>query len=168
MKEVWKDLVGYDFPYRISNTGKIFSIKKNKLFKTQISKRGYSCVVLYKNGKPKNELVHRLVAKYFIGDSNGLQVNHKDGNKLNNCVLNLEYLSNNDNRRHAYINKLHNIRPVNQLDCDGNFIKHWESATLVSRELGISKEHICSCCRGFRKHAGGYKWEYNDNHVFCL
>ena len=166
MKEEWKDLIGYDFPYRISNTGKVLSVKKNKLFKLQINKRGYKCVILYKDGKPKAKLVHRLVAEYFIGNSN-LQVNHKDGNKLNNFVSNLEYLDNDSNRLHAYINKLHNIRPVNQLDYDGKLLKSWESATKVSRELGISKGHICSCCKGYRKHAGGYRWEYSNNYAFC-
>ena len=167
MKEVWKDIIGYDFPYRISNTGKIFSVKKNKLFRLQINRKGYNCVILYKDGRPKTKLVHRLVAEYFIGKSNDLQVNHKDGNKLNNCVSNLEYLNNEDNRLHAYVNKLHNIRPVNQFDDDGKLIKSWESATQVYKVLGIRKEHICSCCKVNRKHAGGYKWEYNDNYVFC-
>lgn len=167
MKEVWKDITGYDFPYRISNTGKVFSVKKNKLFRLQINRKGYNCVILYKDGRPKTKLVHRLVAEYFIGNSNDLQVNHKDGNKLNNCVSNLEYLNNEDNRLHAYVNKLHNIRPVNQFDDDGKLIKSWESATQVYKVLGIRKEHICSCCKGNRKHAGGYKWEYNDNYVFC-
>lgn len=167
MEEIWEDIVGYDFPYRISNTGKVFSVKKNKLFRLQINKKGYNCVILYKDGRPKTKLVHRLVAEYFIGKSNGLQVNHKDGNKLNNCVSNLEYLDNEANRLHAYTNKLHNIRPVNQFDNDGKLIKSWESATEANRVLGIEKGHICSCCKGNRKHAGGYKWEYNDNYVFC-
>lgn len=168
MKEEWKDIVGYDFPYRISNTGKLFSVKKNKMFKLQINKKGYNCVILYKDGKPRTKLVHRLVAEYFIGtnDSN-LQVNHKDGNKLNNFVSNLEYVDNAGNRLHAYINKLHNIRPVNQFDKNGKLIKSWESATQANKILGISKEHICNCCKGYRKHAGGYIWEYNDNYVFC-
>ena len=47
MKEVWKDIIGYDFPYRISNTGKVFSVKKNKLFRLQINRKGYNCVILY-------------------------------------------------------------------------------------------------------------------------
>lgn len=166
MTEVWKDLVGYDFPYRVSNTGKLFSVYKNKLFKPQINRRGYNCVVLYKNGKPVTRFIHRLVAECFIECNNSLQVNHKDGNKQNNCVDNLEFVDDDTNRFHAYVNGLHNIRPVNQLDMCGNLIKSWESATEASRTLNINKAHICSCCKGYRKHTGGFKWEYNNSYVF--
>lgn len=115
--EVWKDIK--DFPnYQISNFGRVKSkgryrkvgiknvdkiYKKEFIINGYINKKGYRQVTLYdKNGKPKTMRVHRLVALHFITNSDNLsQVNHIDGNKLNNNVFNLEWISNYDNMQHA-------------------------------------------------------------------
>jgi hypothetical protein len=91
-----KPIKGYDYKYQIDEFGNIF--KNNKSVSTFISKQGYLRVSLNR----KKYSVHKLVALNFIGDCNGLQVNHKDGNKLNNHYTNLEYLTPSDNLKHAF------------------------------------------------------------------
>lgn len=113
--EVWKDIEGYP-NYQISNFGKVKSVeretyikdrvlahRKEKILKGYIDKKGYHLVCLYnKNQKVKTFRVHRLVAKYFIHNTeNKSQVNHKDGNKLNNYFENLEWCTNYENIQHA-------------------------------------------------------------------
>lgn len=97
-KEIWSnipDVVGY----KISSHGNILG-KKDRPYKASINTKGYPCVRIPK--QIFSQAVHRIVAKIFIGDNpGGLQVNHKDGNKLNNKVSNLEYVSCRDNINHA-------------------------------------------------------------------
>lgn len=94
--EIWKDISGYECKYKISNYGRIKSLnygktQKEKIRKTQLNK-GYAKVNLSKNGKVKHYLVHRLVAEAFIPNPNNLtEINHKDENKENNHVSNLEW-----------------------------------------------------------------------------
>jgi hypothetical protein len=108
MEEVWKDIEGYEGLYQVSNLGKVKSIDRyikqyngynysiriyrGKILKSNIGNRGYLKVVLHKQRKAKTYNVHRLVAETFILNPNNYsQVNHKDENKLNNCVDNLEW-----------------------------------------------------------------------------
>lgn len=88
---MWKWIFGYKNLYKISNTGKVKSIRNNKILKPSIS-QGYYFVILQKNGQKKFKQVHRLVAKAFIPNPKRYPViNHKDENKLNNKVSNLEW-----------------------------------------------------------------------------
>lgn len=88
----WVDIKGYEGLYQVSNYGKIINIKRNKELKLHKDKYGYLKVTLSKNNFKKNFLVHRLVALAFISNPNNLlQINHKDENKMNNCVDNLEW-----------------------------------------------------------------------------
>lgn len=94
LNELWRDIPYYEGLYQISNYGRVRSFHKNKTkYKTQrTNNRGYLVVQLYKNGKMKNEYVHRLVALTFIPNPNHFpQVNHKDEDKQNNYVENLEW-----------------------------------------------------------------------------
>ena len=93
MKEIWKDCKGYEGKYQVSNLGRVWSIGSQKYLKGSYNKDGYICVYLTaKNGKVKMERVHRLVALVFLDNPNNYtQVNHKDENKQNNCVDNLEW-----------------------------------------------------------------------------
>ena len=104
MKEIWKYVEGYNNSYQISNTGNIRRIYKNgniKYLKLCIF-NGYYYVSLWKNNYGKNYLVHRLVAKHFLKNYNSKpQVNHIDGNKLNNVVNNLEWCTQKENVNHA-------------------------------------------------------------------
>lgn len=79
MQEIWKDIVGYEGLYQISNLGNVKSLKKDKIRKPCINPNGYKMVNLYKNGISKNILVNRLVAKAFIPNPNDYPVvNHKN------------------------------------------------------------------------------------------
>ena len=100
MKEIWKNIPEYVGIYEISNLGNIRSVyNNNKPLKLSIGKNKYVTVSLYKNKIGKTFNVHRLVAQVFIPNPNNLPcVNHKDENRSNNCVDNLEwctYLYNN-------------------------------------------------------------------------
>jgi len=100
--EIWKNIEGYNGYYQVSNLGRVKSLKGgyNILF-IRKDRRGYLCVRLSNRGKVRQYFVHRLVALAFIGKSN-LTVNHKDFNKENNNVDNLEFLSIKDNLTHYY------------------------------------------------------------------
>lgn len=95
-REVWKDIPGYEGLYQISNIGNIRSLNYNQTGKVQRLKldthKGYKKLCLYKNGRKKSHRVHRLVALAFIPNPNNLPyINHKDENRANNCVWNLEW-----------------------------------------------------------------------------
>lgn len=119
--EIWKDIA--DFPnYQISNQGRVKSKerftkvgiknvkrakRKEKILKLSHNAKGYTQTILYRDKKPYPIKIHRLVAIYFIPNKeNKPQVNHKDGNKDNNCVTNLEWVTDLENKRHAIENGL--------------------------------------------------------------
>lgn len=101
---------GYENRISISRDGRIFSLKTNKILKTTIFPNGYEvlCLMFQKPKRHTKTLyVHRLVAMTFIENQlNKTTVNHKDGNKKNNCVENLEWATQGENNQHAYDNRL--------------------------------------------------------------
>ena len=106
MKETWKDIKGYQGHYQVSNLGNIRSIKFDiKIIKQTKNTKGYLYVGLSKNGKVKRCSVHRLVAQIWIKNIKKREtVNHKDCNKTNNCISNLEWNSYSENELHSYRN----------------------------------------------------------------
>jgi len=104
MEEKWSDIKGFGGDYQVSNLGRIksFKQKKEKILKIQKYSNGYNFITLSFNGEQKGYLLHRLVIKSFVGDIPiGLDVNHKDGNKDNNCLNNLEVITKSENQKHA-------------------------------------------------------------------
>ena len=161
MKEIWKDCKGYEGKYQVSNLGRVWSIGSQKYLKGSYDKDGYIRVNLTaKNGKVKREYIHRLVAKAFIPNPNNYpQVNHKDENKQNNCVDNLEWCTAKYNSNHGTRNKRvskANSIPVYCFELDKTFYGTREA----ERELGINHSSISKACKGKLKRAGGYLWEY--------
>jgi hypothetical protein len=109
LAEFWKDIPGYEGLYQVSNIGRVKSFITGKFIKPSISTPGYYRLNLYKNKKPKGFDVHRLVAISFLGEKR-MYVNHKDLNKLNNNIENLEYTTNRQNSNH-YHNSIGNKTP---------------------------------------------------------
>ena len=117
---------------------------------------GYLQVDLYKDGHVKKFKVHRIVAKAFIQNPQGLEtVNHKDEVKTNNVASNLEWMSRADNKRYS-ANK-----PVQILDkSTGELLATFPSTHEAERITGIDHSHISKCCNGKLKSTGGYIWRY--------
>lgn len=112
LNEEWRPVIGYEGLYEVSNLGNVRSLYRyKKQLKLLLDKRGYYIVGLYKNKKFNSKSVHRLVAIAFLNnDSNKYAVNHIDGCKLNNNINNLEWVTRNENAKHASLNKLYKGR----------------------------------------------------------
>ena len=186
MNEVWKDVVGYEGLYQVSNLGRVRSVDRvtfstgtmredaNYHFKGKLLKQGnrnasispYKQVVLYKDRKHKTYGVHRLVAEAFIPNPNNLpQVNHKDENPSNNNVNNLEwctckynvnYGTATDRRALKTRNNAYNQKPV--ICVNTNIV--YQNSCEAERKTGIKANNIRECCKGNYSHAGGFKWQY--------
>lgn len=181
MQEIWKNIEGYCNFYQISNLGRVKSLSrvvnsriknhttrkvKEKILKP-ILRTGYYSVNLYINETEKQFCpIHRLVAKAFIYNPKNLpQVNHIDGNKLNNNVNNLEWCTAKENIIHAHkmgLCKSKCTKRVNQYDKNFNYIKTWNSISEACRKYDLATTNISKVCKGMKKSTGGYIWRYAD------
>lgn len=167
MNEIWKDIEGYEGLYQISSKGRVKSLgngssgnSKEKILKSNKNEYGYLRVNLWKEGKRENHKIHRLVATAFLPNPNNLlEINHKDEDKTNNKVDNLEWCNRKYNTNYGTRNKRIS-KPILQFTINGEFIRKWNSATQVERELGINQGNITSCCKGRQKTAGNFRWCY--------
>lgn len=170
-KEIWKDILGYEGLYQVSNFGRVKSLKfgKERILKPGINKYGYLHVVLSKNNKQKNFYVHRLVAEAFISNPHNYPcVNHKDENPLNNNVENLEWCTASYNSNYGTRNERMSKSKINgkrskiviQYNLDGTFVREWPSAMECERN-GFEHSLIIYCCQGKRKTHKGFKWSYS-------
>ena len=155
-----KDIKEYEGLYGITTEGDVYSYKSKRFLKPVCEKNGYLRVNLYKDGKCKKYKVHRLVAMAYIPNPENLpQINHKDENKANNCLQNLEWCDAKYNSNYGTRNEKFK-KPVLQYDLNGNFIKEWPSATDVGKE---ANDNICKCLKGKQKSAYGYIWKYKED-----
>lgn len=178
-KEIWKDIIGYEGLYMVSNYGRVKSLErinnygrivKEKILKTRIDSKGHLRVGLSKNGKVIDYSVHRLVAMHFIPNPEcKTDVHHIDHNKLNNNVDNLVWVTCKEHKElHPEIfNKLSKVcsKKITQYDLDGNYIRTWSSLSEIQRELGYAPSNISKCCNGkpHYKTAYGYIWKYAED-----
>lgn len=185
--EEWKDCVGYEGLYQISNYGRVKSLdrlvwnrfqyveRSGRMMKLQIDRYGYMRVCLLKNRKKTFEQVHRLAAIAFIENPNNYpQVNHKDANKKNNFVGtkennyldgNLEWCTNQQNMEHAHqhIDFNYITRPVLQIDIENHIvIKKFNSIQDASREISDNPSNIWKACNFDNDSAKGYRWRFDD------
>lgn len=175
-KEEWKEIQGYEGIYEVSNFGNVRSLPRykrgnfdskvfieGKTIKQVKNNRGYYIVQLSKNNKVKNFSVHRLVAEAFIPNPNNFpQVNHKDEDKSNNRVSNLEWMTLKRNINYGTRNKrmaLTKGKNVKAFDDDGNFIMGFCSMAVAEKITGINQGDISRCTLGKTEHAGGYVWK---------
>ena len=162
----WKQIKGYP-EYRISRMGRVYSTYRNIFMKPSI-RGGYYAVNLSKGGIQKAFYVHRLVAIAYIERVHGKPfVNHKDGDKLDNDVANLEWCTQRENALHAAgMGLTPNCRQVVQLDKQtGVEVARFPSMAEAKRQTGVNDETIRKCCekRLGHKTAGGYMWRYADD-----
>ena len=185
MNEIWKDIAGYEGYYQISDKGRIKSLErrvndnggmfllKSKILKPVMNDQGYLRIGLRKDGKRKHKRVSRLVAEAFIPNpENKPQINHKNGDRTDNNVSNLEWVSVSDNIKHSYrvlkrkrsmLGKIGinnpNSKPVAQI-MNGKIIATFPAAKEAERITGISQGNISRCANKKIKTAGGFQWKY--------
>lgn len=191
--EIWKSIKDFEEYYEVSNFGRIKSLAriiitgkgfrriiKEKILSPGHYKKGYEFVCLCNSEeKIKKQLsIHRIVAMEFIQNpENKPQVNHIDGNILNNCVSNLEWNTNSENNRHAYrilgrksakgmqgYIGVKNVKSkkIYQFTLNGEFIKSYESGRQAALITGFKQGGIASAARGRYQKSHGYRWSYTD------
>lgn len=173
--ERWKPIAGYEGIYEISSLGRVKSLPKNFTRNSRIvnfserlltpsNSRGYRTIVLTKNGIHKTYAIHRLVALAFIPNPNKYpQVNHKDEDKSNNNVENLEWCTSlyNQNYGTCQLRKSKSKGvPVIQYSKDGFFINEYPSLKVAAATNGFQSSPIQNCCCGRSKSSYGFIWKY--------
>ena len=157
MKEIWKDVLGYEGHYKASNLGNVWSVRRGKMMVQGLNKFGYCRIGLYKDGKPKSFGVHRLVLAAFTGKF-GLEVNHIDGIKTNNNIENLEWVNRSENLKHAIKNGLFKIykgdKHINAklsekevLEIRKKYIPYFYSQYKLAKEYGVSQRTMSTLVR---------------------
>jgi hypothetical protein len=102
LKEIWKPIKSFEGLYEVSNLGRVRSLRRDIIMRTRQRNDGYVSCTLSNCGKVKNKLIHRLVAEAFIPNhKNKPEVNHIDGNKQNNCIRNLQWVTASENQIHS-------------------------------------------------------------------
>lgn len=184
--EIWKDVVGYEGYYKVSNLGRIASLKrikynnggitftKSRILALRLSTSGYYQVLLSVNGQSKQPHVHKLVAEAFIENPKQFkQVDHIDCNKLNNQVSNLQWCNqkmNNNNPitriRNSFSRKgsiritQNRNKPIIRISIDNpSNIKYYKNRNEAKLE-GFCVSYITDVCIGIKKSYKGYKWMY--------
>jgi hypothetical protein len=179
--EQWKEIKGYEGWYEISSFGVIRSVDrkvdfedgryanyKGKLIKKVVNSNGYYVSTLWKNSKSKTVYIHRLVAEYFIlNPDNKKFINHIDGNKLNNTIENLEWVTQLENSKHAQQTgltpKTHCAKPVKQYDLQNNLIATFGSYYEAAKTTGFTSSKIGLVVSGKRKTHKGFIWGEGDS-----
>ena len=155
MEEVWKDIVGYENLYQVSNLGNVKTVKQNKILKQHISAFGYLRCRMRKNNKTKKIVVHRLVAKAFIPNpENKPCVDHIDTNKQNNNVKNLRWVTYSENMKNPITIKAMNTYKYKKVCCLENG-EIFNSISEASKKIGAKPSALSAAlrlnhkCKGF-------------------
>ena len=176
MKEVWKDIEGFEGKYQVSNLGNVKSLNyRNQGYSQNLvpkkNNQGYLWVELRRNGESKCCLIHRLVADAFIGNPDNYPIiNHKDENPLNNTAYNLEWCTNSYNvlyslrKSNGYKVRQtkHSKKKLLKITKDGNVEEISESIGEFCKENNLNEWSILQCCSEKRKTAYGCKWRFAD------
>ena len=186
MEEVWKNIAGFEGIYQVSNMGRVRSVDryvecvdscrhyKGRIMRLNKRKNGYLDICLRRQEINIRPLIHRLVAEAFIPNPNNLPcVNHKDENKENNCVENLEWCTQEYNNSYGEGHKQRSknsikyaiqkqSKPVLQYSLNGEYIAEYYSAMEAGRKNNCRQGGISECCNGKQKTAYGYIWRYKE------
>jgi hypothetical protein len=166
MTEEWR-VIENTLNYEISNCGEVRNKTTKKILKSQLL-NGYLGITLKTNNKKTLSKIHRLVATHFlICPDETYVVNHKDGNKTNNNVKNLEWISQTENVKHAFRLGLNEGKKnkVYQYTLENVFIREYNSPIDVENETGIPRTRILDVCEGKTRKTGGYIWKYSDEYT---
>lgn len=182
--EEWRDIPGYEGLYQVSDHGNVRSLNYKKqgvvgLLYLKRHPKGYRQVELSKDGIKRMMTVHRLVALTFIPNPNECAVvNHLNEDKADNRKTNLEWCTKSHNVRysmerhprikHAKHTKhtahrkrvLKRTYPVAQFTTEGVFVRKWDNLMAIKHTLNLNEYSISECCKGHRKTAYGFKWQY--------
>lgn len=163
--EIWKPLKDFEEYYEVSSKGKIRRLR-GKILSIKALSSGYPCFSICINGKQITQRVHVAVAKTFLNETykEGFVVNHKDGNKLNNNIENLEWISVYKNNKHSINTGLKGYKatPIIQFDEKGNFIKEFKSQVEAEKTTGICRKQINNCLKNKQKSAHKFMWKYKE------
>ena len=184
--EIWKDIKGFEGRYQVSNIGRVRSLdmtwltynwkceglveckRKGKILKPKMKQNGYYSVCLRCNNQKYHYLLHRIVAEAFIPNPENLPcINHKDEDKLNNKVGNLEWCTHKYNSNYGTrkdrirdYNLKNIMTPIIQYDMDGNVINTYESLSEAERLSGLAAADIAGVCKGRRLSTHGFIFKY--------
>lgn len=163
--EEWRDAIGFEDFYEVSNYGNVRSKDSRNMLCGGLNSYGYKVFILSKNRMRYTCKGHRLVAMAFIPNpENKHDVNHKDGDKANNFVDNLEWVTRGENVTHARetLSVDYSQKPVVQVTISGDVIAIWASASIAGRILNIAPQMIGACCRYTAPTAGNFVWRYAE------
>lgn len=182
--EIWKDVVGYEGLYQVSNYGRLKSLTKrcripNNTYISVPCERilvfdiinGYCKITLCKNGKTQKTSVHRIESLAFTPNpENKPCIDHIDGNRMNNCLYNLRWCTVKENMNNDITiqriskSKMGVMNPfskrVVQYNLDGSIVKVWDSIRIAEKEGGFDSSAISKCCKGKYKNHKGFLWKY--------
>lgn len=176
--EIWKDVVGYEKLYQVSNLGRVRScthevVYKNgtihthvgKILSLAVNKSGYLQINLYRNGHQKVCLVHRLVAEAFLPNPDNLPcVNHKDENRSNSNVDNLEWCTHEYNSKYSHTGTKANKDRCKKIACytypDMKYVATFESCNEAARQLDVASSLVSKVANNKKPQAKGYFFKY--------
>ncbi len=162
--EEWRDIVGYEGIYAISNKGRVKNVTTGRILSPQDNGKGYFKIALSKGQSERKHYIHRLIAEAFIPNPLGKkEVNHIDSNPSNNTISNLEWVSSSENTKHAvYKGALHawgnKSKPIEAIDIITGASKKFATISEAEREIG--SRHITDVLKGKRHQCKGYYFRY--------
>lgn len=174
-KEIWKDIPGFE-EYQVSSLGRVRSLKGTIRVLSQSKSSRYCQVTLFREGERHYRKIHRLVAEAFIPNPDNLPcVNHKNEDKTDNRVENLEWCDAKYNNNYGYRSMKMALslsgkdiplkyKAIEQLDLDGNIVHTYQAIKQVV-DYGYNQSTICNCCKGRTKTAYGFYWRYKKEAV---
>lgn len=182
MEEIWKGVNNFEQYYEVSNYGRVKTLARNvwnrfsyvlrpeRIMNQDTDRYGYKGVCIHVGEYKKRHTVHRLVAEAFIPNPNNLpEVNHKDGDKQNNNVENLEWVTGSENIRHAII---HGLKTTDSIEKSVVQI-NTKSSKVINKFNSLSEAHIetntnivgiMKCCKGYGYTTNGFRWAYDNNY----
>ena len=166
MKELWKDIKGYEGLYQVSNLGRVKRVTTSRILKGCKDKDGYLKVILCKNNIKSTKTVHRLVAQAFIPNTeNKLEVNHIDEDKANNTVNNLEWSTRKENLNHGTRNERSSRTqsiPIIATNLKSSESTEFYGITECARQLGLCQQSISKVLAGQCRQTKGYTFKYKE------